>query len=272
MKKLSIITINYNNRDGLQKTIESVINQTFSDYEYIVIDGGSTDGSIDVIQRYADKIDYWVSEPDRGIYHAMNKGILKAHGEYCNFLNSGDYYIQNNILGQIFGQSQSEDILSGLYVTDTNKGPYGHLVPMSMLSFVKTSMGHSSSFIKRYLFENHLYDEKLKIVSDWKFFIESIIFQNCTVKNISEIVVIFDSTGISNTSRELDLQERDTVLKELLPERIYKDYLYFMKSDSSILQLTPYFNKTRGFQKFIYRTIYILIHIRILIHKLIGGN
>jgi glycosyltransferase involved in cell wall biosynthesis len=88
--KLSVITINYNNAIGLRKTIESVVNQTFRDYEYIIIDGGSTDGSVDVIKEYADKIDYWVSEPDKGIYNAMNKGVAAAHGEYTNFLNSGD--------------------------------------------------------------------------------------------------------------------------------------------------------------------------------------
>jgi len=83
--KLSIITVNLNNAAGLQKTIESVITQTFTDYEYIIIDGGSTDGSVDVIKQHADKITYWVSEPDKGIYNAMNKGILQAKGEYCLF-------------------------------------------------------------------------------------------------------------------------------------------------------------------------------------------
>lgn len=87
--KYSIITINYNNADGLRRTIESVVNQTYKDIEYIIIDGGSTDGSVDVIKEYGSQIDYWVSEPDKGIYNAMNKGILQAHGEYLNFMNSG---------------------------------------------------------------------------------------------------------------------------------------------------------------------------------------
>ena len=87
--KLSVITINYNNRDGLHKTIASVVNQSWREFEYIVIDGGSTDGSVDVIKSFADRIDYWVSEPDKGIYNAMNKGIDVAQGEYCIFINSG---------------------------------------------------------------------------------------------------------------------------------------------------------------------------------------
>ena len=86
--KLSIITINLNNAAGLRKTIQSVVNQTYIDFEYIIIDGFSSDGSIEVIKEYADRINYWVSEPDRGIYNAMNKGILKTSGEYIHFLNS----------------------------------------------------------------------------------------------------------------------------------------------------------------------------------------
>ena len=85
--KYSVITINFNNIVGLNHTILSELGQTFKDYEYIIIDGGSTDGSVDVIKKYADKIDYWVSEPDKGIYNAMNKGILQAHGDYLNFMN-----------------------------------------------------------------------------------------------------------------------------------------------------------------------------------------
>ena len=99
--KYSIITINYNNRDGLEKTIQSVINQTCQDFEFIIIDGGSTDGSVDIIKKYNDRINYWVSEPDKGIYNAMNKGILQAHGEYLNFMNSGDCFFDNEVLNKV---------------------------------------------------------------------------------------------------------------------------------------------------------------------------
>ena len=87
---LSIITVNLNNCDGLQKTIDSVVGQTFTDYEWIVIDGGSMDGSRELIEQYADCLAYWCSEPDNGIYNAMNKGISRATGEWLLFLNSGD--------------------------------------------------------------------------------------------------------------------------------------------------------------------------------------
>jgi glycosyltransferase involved in cell wall biosynthesis len=100
--KLSIITINKDNARGLEKTIQSVMGQTYNDFEYIVIDGASSDDSVDIIKRYADRMTYWVSEPDTGIYNAMNKGIRKAQGEYCLFLNSGDVLINSNSLKDAF--------------------------------------------------------------------------------------------------------------------------------------------------------------------------
>ena len=90
--KFTIITINYNNVKGLKKTIDSVISQNFSDYEFIIIDGASTDGSVDIIKEYSPHISYWVSEPDKGIYHAMNKGITVSRGEYLLFLNCTRVY------------------------------------------------------------------------------------------------------------------------------------------------------------------------------------
>lgn len=111
--KISIITINYNNVEGLKRSIESVVNQTSKDYEYIIIDGGSTDGSVDVIKLYSNRIDYWESEPDRGIYHAMNKGVKLATGEYVIFMNSGDKFYSNEIIADFIKLNPKEDILSG---------------------------------------------------------------------------------------------------------------------------------------------------------------
>ena len=100
--KLSIITINFNDAKGLEKTIQSVINQTYKDFEYIVVDGASTDGSVDVIKKYSNKLTHWVSEPDTGIYNAMNKGTRMASGEYCLYLNSGDFLADNDVLEKAF--------------------------------------------------------------------------------------------------------------------------------------------------------------------------
>ena len=116
--KLSIITINYNNRDGLQKTIESVVSQSFKDFEWIVIDGGSNDGSRELIERYAESISYWVSEPDKGIYNAMNKGIKASNGDYLLFLNSGDSLCDEYVIADFQKLSFTEDIISGNIIVD----------------------------------------------------------------------------------------------------------------------------------------------------------
>ena len=111
--KLSIITVNLNNLEGLKKTYESVVCQTFTDYEWIVIDGGSTDGSREFIEQHQDKFAYWCSEPDKGIYNAMNKGIMRAKGEYLNFMNSGDCFACKETLAGVFNKPRKEDILYG---------------------------------------------------------------------------------------------------------------------------------------------------------------
>src|ERR1700757_1115246 len=102
MPKLSIITINFNDQLGLSKTIKSVISQTISDFEFIIIDGASSDKSLDIIKHYADKISFWVSEKDNGIYDAQNKGIAKATGDYLLFLNSGDCFYNEHIVENFY--------------------------------------------------------------------------------------------------------------------------------------------------------------------------
>ncbi|SHF41371.1 Glycosyltransferase involved in cell wall bisynthesis [Bacteroides luti] len=268
MKKLSIITINYNNCNGLKKTIESIVNQTYSDYEYIIIDGGSTDGSVEIIKEYADKIDYWVSEPDKGIYNAMNKGILKSTGEYCNFMNSGDSYHQTDVLENVL-QFCNADIVAGKYIKGNMDYPFGHRFDsITMLDFVKGTIPHPASFIKRSLFEDNLYDENYKVISDWKFFIDVLIFKNCSFRNIEIIVTDFDDSGISSTNTELSIFEREKVLKGILLERIYVDYIRFAKADSPLLELTPILNKTDGFNRFIYSLVAFLIRIYSVIRKI----
>lgn len=115
--KLSIITVNFNDAGGLERTIKSVISQTFCDYEFIIIDGGSTDGSVEIIKVYSDRIDYWVSEMDRGIYHAMNKGVDQAHGDYCLFLNSGDSFYNDEVLEKLSKFESNDDIIVGKVVS-----------------------------------------------------------------------------------------------------------------------------------------------------------
>jgi glycosyltransferase involved in cell wall biosynthesis len=200
--RLSVITINLNNAAGLTKTIDSVINQSFTDVEYIIIDGGSTDGSLDIINKYSQKLSYWISEKDTGIYNAMNKGIRKARGHYLMFLNSGDWLLNPGVLEEAFKSSGNADILYGNTINYNGaKGEYKEVRFPEILTFdyfLTSSIPHPSSLIKRELFEKYgLYNENFRIVSDWEFFVLTIIKYNVTYFHLELPVSVFDTNGIS---------------------------------------------------------------------------
>lgn len=223
---LSIITINFNNGKGLRRTIESVINQCCKDYEYIIIDGGSTDDSIDIIRQYEDRISYWVSEKDNGIYNAMNKGISIAKGEYCNFLNSGDYYFPDTI--NILSQYKGEDICVGntrCFYPNQNKNIIWR--PPSSISFadiVTQSLNHQAAFIRTTLMKELKYDENYKIIADWDFFIRALVMENCTYKKIDAMIVNYELGGISTQNMSLYQTEKKEMFSKHIPYRIYYDY------------------------------------------------
>ena len=225
--KLSIITVNLNNRAGLQKTTESIVSQTFKDFEWIVIDGGSTDGSKELIEQYSDYITYWVSEPDKGIYNAMNKGIKAANGEYLLFLNSGDYLYDNRVLQTVFQGKQSADILYGYMLLDGCES-YAHAAMMKPVlfwtDFIGNTLPHQASFIRRELFDKYgLYDESYKIASDMKFFVKAIVWEKSTYKFIPEKIAVFQAGGIS--SNDARFEERDVRLQnEMFPKMVLDDY------------------------------------------------
>ena len=217
--RYSVITINYNHEEGLKSTIESVLCQVSTNYEYIIIDGGSTDGSVDVIKEYAKNISYWVSERDNGVYHAMNKGVGHAHGDYCIFMNSGDCFHSSNVLESV--EKYKEDIICGQVSTF----PSGHhKSTISLVDLMRISLPHQAMFIKRELLLKHPYDEKYKILSDWKFCLETIIIDNCSFHAIEVIIADYESGGISTNSNGLLPKEREHILKELFPPRILTDY------------------------------------------------
>lgn len=224
--KLSIITINFNNRDGLRKTIESVVNQTWQEFEYIIIDGGSTDGSVEVIKEYADRIDYWVSEPDKGIYHAMNKGIDQAKGEYCLFMNSGDCIYQPTMLEKVHTELDGYDVICGEVVRDFDATKKLNSAPhtISLAYLYNHTLPHQATFIRNDILHKFHYDEAYKIVSDWKFFIVALVINNGSYQRIPNIIANYDTTGISSTNTTLLHIETETILKQLIPERILIDY------------------------------------------------
>ena len=254
--KYSVITINYNNKLGLRHTIESVVGQTFDDYEYIIIDGGSSDGSVDVIQEFTQYIDFWVSEKDGGIYNAMNKGVAQSHGDYCIFMNSGDEFFNNQVLRNLNNYGTNEDIMIGKVVIDNQR----HIISPPPLSEKVTlyhlysgSIPHQGSFIKTALLRKYPYDESLKISSDWKFFLQTLIIDNCSFRFLDEYVAIYDMEGLSSTNPKLMRSEKDRVLSLLFPPRVLADYEYMKASECLTQTLTPQLRLHYTIDKLLYR-------------------
>jgi len=228
--KLSIITINRNNAYGLRKTIESVVSQTFKDFEYIVIDGASTDGSVEVVKEFEDGMSFWISEPDGGIYPAMNKGIKKAKGEYLLFLNSGDFFVDEYVVKRILPELSGTDIVQGNTIEDRNGGSYrnrgyGH----SEISFLDVQRGHflhQASFCRKDLFEKYGYfDEGYRYVSDTIFYIKTLGYGGASFRYVDIDIANFDTTGISCTTdpviRKKRMEEEMRMQRSLFPGRLY---------------------------------------------------
>lgn len=217
--KLSIITVNLNNRDGLKRTIDSVVSQTFTDYEWIVIDGGSTDGSRELIEQYSNHFAYWCSEPDKGIYNAMNKGIAHANGEWLQFLNSGDFLYEKVTLEKVFYYQYQADVLYGdIIIQSKSNQPEYRAYPdrLNLNFFYESSLCHQSIFFKHILFSSRNYNEKNRIVSDWEFGLQ-LFSQNFKFKHIPLIISVFDNNGISTLSESEIIKERKNVLLDYIP-------------------------------------------------------
>lgn len=231
MYKISIITINKNNSKGLKKTIESVINQTYINYEFIIIDGNSTDESVEVIRSFVNKISYWISEPDYGIYNAMNKGIIKSNSEYILFLNSGDYLNDENVLFDISEELSSNkiDILSGgLWIDENNIKT--HLIKatkeVSLYHCIHKGILHPCTFIKKSLFEDFgLYNEQNKYISDFEFFIKTCGLNNLLYKNTEREISCFNTDGITSQQKNIEELELEAIkaVKKIVPNPIRKD-------------------------------------------------
>ena len=255
--KLSIITVNLNNKEGLKKTINSVISQTFSNFEWIVIDGGSTDGSKELLEQYADCFVFWVSEPDKGIYNAMNKGIVVARGEYLLFLNSGDLLVDDLTLDRCFSHDNNADFVYGdVCLLDNNELKEKHFPDsLSLGFFYNQTLCHNSTFIKKSLFADRLYDENYKIVSDWEFFLIQYI-NNKSFEHIDELVVCYDLSGLSSVNEALMNQERDSVISKVFPDKMIQDYrkmdgMEKLLRQSHVQKVIEFGNKKRIYHKLI---------------------
>lgn len=228
---IDIVTINLNNREGLERTVESVTSQTFFDkINYIIIDGGSTDGSKEVIESVKNHLFFSCSELDKGIFNAFNKGIDHLSGDYVLFLNSGDYLLDNKVIERVYDKLDA-DIVYGneMMFTIPNQGLVSYVKANSFnkwLSkypnelnedFFKTNaLPHQSTFIKTSLQKQHKYDESCIIAGDWKFFREAVMKYGATYKHIETIISDYGLDGVSSKQFRTFQEEKDNYYKQLL--------------------------------------------------------
>lgn len=231
--KLSIITVNLNNRDGLKRTIDSVISQTFTDYEWIVIDGGSTDGSRELLEQYSFHFAYWCSEPDKGIYNAMNKGIAHAKGEWLQFLNSGDYYYSQNTLSQVFSTSFQSDIVYGdvMYFWDEKKSICNYPPKISFYDIATLGINHQATFFRSCIFQGNHYDETYNIYADWALDMK-LFFEDYSFQHIDQIIVYYDGKGISSSNSYVMEKEKKRVFQENIPNYLKNDIALILDYNS----------------------------------------
>jgi glycosyltransferase involved in cell wall biosynthesis len=261
MPEISVITINLNNAAGLEKTMQSVLEQDHDNFEFIVIDGGSSDGSAEIIRKKASGLAYWVSEKDKGIYQAMNKGISASRGRYLLFLNSGDYLLRNDVLKRVSGYLDGTDVISGdLEIFHDNE--VHHIKSEDAVSisyFRRISLYHQATFVRKKVFTLFGdYDEAFRLGGDYEFFIRVLPVEICH----------YNTDGISNSASYLaiNMRERRMAWEKNFNPLVLKDLdeLYEIKS-------SPFFwiiNKTRRKRFFYYFfkliTLFFLIGYRIL--------
>lgn len=270
MQLISIVTINFNNAAGLQKTLDSVAAQTCIEFEHIIVDGASTDGSVDEIVAYSQspianrhKIT-WLSEPDTGIYNAMNKGVNMATGEYLLFLNSGDYLVNESVIEKVVPFLNSIDIIQGNTIEDVggkvyrNRG-YGKS-NIDLFDVMKGHFLHQASFCRKELFDKYgMYDESYRIAGDTKFFMNCLGCRNATFKYVDLDIANYDVTGISAQHTALQKNEADRIYTELFSERTNQ---FFFDNEKKI----SLYNKLRA-HKWVWNSVMLIIRVSDFIYR-----
>lgn len=253
--RISIITICYNNLEGLKKTAQSVINQRCRNFEWVIIDGNSTDGTKDYLSKIASHIDVCISEPDTGIYNAMNKGISKASGEYLLFLNSGDCFASTSSFSLIEKKQFNTDLVAFDVFREKNGGGYRYDMNPDRVNYhrlITNSLYHQAILIKRERIVNLGYDESFRIISDWAFWVDAILLHNYSYAHIKFPITIYDTNGISSINSELNMKERRVFLSRYMNPNII-DAICRERSLDAILDSQCMFPLVRKIVVFVYR-------------------
>jgi glycosyltransferase involved in cell wall biosynthesis len=212
---ISVITVVFNDGEYLEKTICSIINQKYDNVEYIVIDGGSTDNTIDIIRKYENSIDYWISESDAGIYEAMNKGLSIAGGDWINFMNSGDFFLNEYSLVKVYKEidlhaDAMQLFFSIQYTTgEIVKPVYGKKI------LLHNTIPHQGAFYKKCLFDSFSYNEDLKLISDYE--LNLLNYTRGISGNVtSDVIAICMEGGVSRVNEEKFIEETNYVRSNVL--------------------------------------------------------
>lgn len=231
--KISVITVCYNCVEEIERTLLSVLSQTYDAIEYIIIDGGSNDGTLDIIKKYSDRIKYWVSEPDNGIYDAMNKGITAATGSYLNFMNAGDMFVSCDTVSELFKHHTDESILYGNIIRCFNK--YKERTPgitnrnPQIIDFINNTIHHQGAFLSKDLFVKYgLYSTEYKLMSDWKFFFEVVAVAHEKIQYVNQDIAFFYMNGASSNNKSKYKAECISYLSACYGEE-FCSYLYSLK-------------------------------------------
>lgn len=222
--EISIITVVFNDRVGIKKTIDSVRSQTNHIFEFIVIDGGSTDGTVDIIRENLDLIDYWVSEHDSGIYNAMNKGIKAAHCDWLIFLNAGDSFYGKTALAKMapYIQDRSYSVVYGkIMQCYERRNEVGENIikkeAPDIVDFVIRTIPHQAAFIQKKLFEKYgFYDETYRLAADQIFFMQTIGVYHEKCRFVDIVVAYFMMGGRNEKNRkQCEIEKRNAIEKEM---------------------------------------------------------
>ncbi|GIT99335.1 glycosyltransferase family 2 protein [Sulfurovum sp. TSL1] len=223
---VSIITVVFNGEKHLEQTIQSVINQRYENVEYIIIDGGSTDRTVDIIKKYEDQIDYWVSEKDEGIYDAMNKGISLSQGDIIGLINADDFYEENIFVSiiDVYQKNDADVIYGDIYFINGKQKKvstanatgkrYGVFSYSFKWIWVDMLFPHPSSFVKRSTYKKYgTFDSSYKISGDYDIFLRFYI-KKATFSYIPKVLASFREGGISMTDTQLKRQENFQIRKK----------------------------------------------------------
>lgn len=218
--KISIITVSFNAADTIEQTIISVMEQTYKEIEYIVIDGGSNDGTVDILKKYDDFISYWCSEPDNGIYDAMNKGVKISSGDYIQIIGSDDCLLDKNTIQKVVESiNEDTDIFSASRYEVSEKYKCQVLKGNESARKIKNGelpwMPHTGVFVSSQYMKKHLFDTSYKIVADYKFLLTAYMDEKIKFQYVDFPVAYFSLGGVSNNGGDQLRKERERLFDEL---------------------------------------------------------